>query len=223
MCNGAISNQVINNNIEVPAGGVCVLTADTVNGNVRADSNAYLETVGGTLNGDVLGNGALTLYIHQGTRVNGNVAGYQTPQVLVYDSSIMDNVAGYSAYAPGFGAFQVCGNQIGLSVGVAKMGPDVLVGDPAAGCGANTLKSGDIGVAQNNTYKVLYVIGNTLQKGGINVSQNTDSYASGDKRVQSNSGPSGNLDCQGNAAPFAGTPNGTFASYGDKSGPGQCH
>ncbi|HXA41286.1 MAG TPA: hypothetical protein VNV65_00075 [Candidatus Solibacter sp.] len=219
-CNGTYSGKTIQSNVEVPAGGVCVLLNSTVNGNIVADTNAYLESAGSNLQGDVTGNGALTLYLHNATRVAGNVVGYITPQVLVYDSSVMDNVAGYNSVAPGYGHFQVCGNKVGQSIGVAKMGPDVLIGDPAAGCGANTLQMGSIGVAQNNTYAELYVIGNQLQTGGVYVSQNV---GTSDKLVQQNSGPNGNLDCQGNALPFTGSPNGAFKSYGDKSGPGQCH
>lgn len=219
-CNGTFTGKTINGNLEVPANGVCILNASTVNGNLQADTNAYLESKGSNLQGDVTGNSALTIYLHDATRVAGNVVGYATPQVLVYDSSIMDNVVGYNSVAPGYGHFQACGNTVGQSIGVAKMGPDVLIGDPATGCGGNSLKMGSIGVAQNNTYADLYVIGNQLQQGSLYVSQNS---GTSDKLVQQNSGPNGNLDCQGNGLPFAGTPNGAFKSYGDKSGPGQCH
>ena len=219
-CNGTYSSRTVTGNLEVPAGGVCILNNSTVSGTVQADSNAYFESNHSHLVGDVVGNQALTLYLHDGTTVGGNVVGYQTPQLFVYSSTVARNVVAAGSVAPGYGHVQVCGDTVAQSIAVAQMGPDVLIGYPAASCGANTVQTGSIGVVQNNTYAEMFVIGNRLLQGSLYVAQNS---GSSDKRVQSNTGPNGNLDCQGNTSTFIGSPNGAFKSYGDKvNGKGQC-
>lgn len=95
------------------------------------------------------------------------------------------------------------------------MGPDVLVGDPAAGCGGNTITNGDLLVASNTTNSEVYVIGNTTQNGDIGVWGNS---GAGPGLVTGNNAPKGDLYCSGNSAPFNGSGNGTI---GDVSGP-QC-
>jgi hypothetical protein len=219
-CNGTYSNRTISGNVVVPAGDVCILTNSSIGGSVLAATNAYFEAGQTRVAGDVVGTQALTLYLHDASTVSGNLVGYQTPQVFVYGSTVGGSVLADGSVAPGYGHFQLCGNIVTQNIAVAQMGPDVLIGDPAAGCGANTVQQGSIGVAQNNTYAEMYVIGNNLLKGSLYVAQNT---GASDKRVQQNSGSQGSLDCQGNSAPFTGSPNGGFKTYGDKvNGAGQC-
>ncbi len=214
-CNKTVNGGTILSNVNVNPNGVCILNGVTVTGNVTAGRNSYFESNGSTIAGNVTGGSSLTLYIWGGSKVGGNVAGINTAQVFVYDSTVGKNVAAFGSVAPGYGHFQVCGSTVTREIGVAFMGPDILIGDPAAGCGANTAKNGDIVVAANSAASEVYVIGNTATNGNIGVYNNG---GAGDKRVNGNNAPKGDLFCSGNSAPFDGSANGTV---GDVEG-GQC-
>lgn len=200
-------------NVAVPAGGVCVLNGVNVSGNVTAGANAYFESNGSTVAGNVLGNQALTLYVWNHSTVGGDVAGYQAPQMFLYDSTFKQNVGGASSVAPGYGHFQLCGSTIGHDVAAYQMGPDVLIGAPAAGCGANSI-GGNLYATSNTADSELYVIGNSVTRGDLNVTNNT---GAGDKRVNGNT-VSGDLVCSGNSTPFDGSKN--VAAHGVSGG--QC-
>ena len=213
-CNGTVNGGTIAQNVSVSNNGVCVLNGVAVTGNVSVGKKAYFESNGSTISGNVTGINALTLYVWGGSNVSGNVSGIGTAQVFVYNSTIGKNVAGDNNVAAGYGHFQVCGSTVSREIGAAFVGPDLLVGDPAAGCGANTT-GGDILVAVNSAASEVYVIGNTSNGGNISVYANT---GAGDKQVHGNNAPMGDLFCSGNSAPFDGSANGTV---GDVEG-GQC-
>lgn len=204
VCNTTVNGGTINRSVRVPTNGVCVLNGVAVDGTIRAGTNAYLESDGSTVSGSVVGDQSLTLYIWNHSVVGGDVAGSKTPQVFVYDSTVRHSVRAASSIAPGFGHFQVCGSTIGESVVALQVGPDVLIGDAAVGCGANTIKDGDLAVVSNVTDNELHVIGNSVPNGNIRVTNNT---GAGDKRVSGNSAPNGELSCSGNSAPFDGSNN----------------
>jgi len=214
-CNKTVDGGTIASNITVNPNGVCVLNGVTVTGNVTAGYNSYFESNGSTISGNVTGNFALTLYVWGGSSVGGNVAAVGTPQVFVYNSTVGKNVGSVSASAPGYGHFQVCGSTVTREIGVALSGPDILIGDPAAGCGANTVKNGGITVAFNSADTEVYVIGNTATNNNIGV---YDNGGVGDKLVHDNNAPNGDLFCAGNSSPFDGSGNGTV---GDVEG-SQC-
>jgi predicted acyltransferase (DUF342 family) len=201
-CNTTVTGGAISGDVRVPANGICILNGVTVTGNVMAGANAYFESNGSTISGSVAGDQALTLYLWNHTLVGGRVSGYKTAQVFVYDSTIAKSVRATNAVDPGFGHFHVCGNTIGQGVTAYRVGPDILVGDPAAGCGANTIK-GDIVAASNTTDNELYVIGNNVTEGDIRITGNN---GTGDKRVTGNSAH-GKLVCVRNSAPFTGSMN----------------
>jgi hypothetical protein len=221
-CNKTINGGTIASNVTVTNNAVCILNGVTVQGNVGVDTNAYFEASGSTITGNVSAGSALTVYIHNHSSVGGNVAGYLTAQIFVYDSSVGRNVAGVNAYRPGYGHFQVCGTTVSRSIQVGIMGPDVLIGDPAASCAGNTANTSGMGgyngilVTYNTADKELYVIGNTATWGDIAIYDNYS--ASGDKQVHGNSAPNGDLICYGNATPFSGNLN---ATVGDVEG-NQC-
>lgn len=211
-CNGTINGGTIAGNVNVGNNAVCILNGVTVTGNVSVGFKAYFEANGSTIGGNVSGSQALTLYIWNHSNVSGNVSGYYTNQVFVYDSTVGKNVAGVYGAAPGYGHFQVCGSTVSREIGAAFVGPDILVGDPAAGCGGNT--ASDFVVTNNTADSELYLIGNTA-KFDIGVYNNS---GGGPGQVTGNNAPNGDLFCSGNSGPFIGSPNG---SVGDVSGP-QC-
>lgn len=202
-CSTTINGGTIESDVQVPANAACFLDGVTVKGSVAADSGSYFESNGSRIWGSVVGNQALTLYIRNGSVVGRSVAGHKTAQVFVYNSAIGRSVSASDVVAPGFGHFQVCGSTIEKNVSAVRMGPDVLIGDPATGCGANTVK-GNVVVASNTTNSELYVIGNQVPNGDIRV---TDNAGSGGKVVSGNSAPHDTLTCSGNSAPFDGSNN----------------
>ena len=202
LCNKTVSGGTINSNVSVPAGAVCILNGVTVNGSVSAGSNAYFESNGSKISGSVLGNQALTLYAWNHSAIGGVLAGYKTSQLFLYDSSVAQDVGAANSVAPGYGHFQICGSTLGGNLGVAYMGPDILIGDPAAGCGSNSIKH-DVFASYNGADGEVYVIGNTVLQGDMFVSNNT---GVGDKRVQNNT-VSGDLNCSGNSSPFTASGN----------------
>ena len=212
-CNGTVNGGTISGDVSVGNNAVCILNGVNVTGNVILAKNAYFESNGSTIAGSVTSFRSLTIYIWNHSKVGGNVVGLWTPQVFVYNSTVR-NVAAVDGVAPGYGHFQVCGSTVSGTVGAALMGPDVLIGDAAAGCGANTV-GGSIVAAGNTTDQELYVIGNTVSNGDIGIYYNT---GVGDKQVHGNNAAQGDLVCSGNSAPFSGTANGTV---GDLEG-SQC-
>lgn len=211
-CSGTYSARTVSSNVDVPAGGTCVLNASFVRGTVTVESGAYFEAGQTTITGDLVANQALTLYLHDRSTV-GNIVAAKTAQVFIYDSSAL-NIGAGGAIATGYGHVHVCGDTVGGAIGVAGMGPDILVGDPAAGCGGNTVKTGDVWINGNDTYAELTIAGNTIQKGNLDVERNVGTSS---KLIQNNTLPEGTLYCAGNQAPFTGALNSSQSTTG-----GQC-
>jgi len=215
-CNKTVNGGTVNGVVKVPKNGTCILNGVTVVGNVNVGPNAYFESSGSSIGGNVNGTNSLTIYIHSNTSVAGGVIAYYTAQVYVYDSTVGRNVASVgNGPNPGFGHFQVCGTTAGIGISAAFVGPDILIGDPGAGCGANTANKGFILAASSTADSEVYVIGNTAQNADIDVYSNS---GVGDKQVHQNNAPNGDIYCQGNSSPFDGSGNGTV---GDVEG-GQC-
>lgn len=219
-CNGTYSGKNINLDLQVPAGGTCVLNSSAVNGNVIVGANGYFESNGTKVSGNIGGSGALTVYVHDQSNIQGAINLTQTPQVFLFDSRVAGNMSATNSVAPGYGHVQLCGvtsptgsgSQANLTV--SGVGPDVLIGDPASGCAGNSF-TGDVNISGNNTYGEMVVRGNTLNnQGNLNVSNNT---GTSEKFVQTNSSTGqGNLACSGNSAPFTASAN----NFSNKSG--QC-
>lgn len=200
-CNGTYTGGTYSS-VTVPANGVCILNGVSVSGGATVGSKAYLESNGSTFGTDIVGNSALTIYLHGNSSVTGgNLAAASSAQVFVYNSSVHGNIGASNSVAPGYGHFQICGSSVVGNTSVSGFGPDILIGDPAASCGANTLM-GDVALSSNPDYNELYLIGNSI-RGDVTVSSNT---GIGDKRVNSNT-IHGNLSCSGNSAPFNGSGN----------------
>ena len=101
---------------------------------------------------------------------------------------------------------QVCDTRGGGNLKVQQSGRDVLVGDPlTVDCAGNRV-GGNIAIEDNVTDVELIVRGN-VAGGNVRVFDNEGPSV---KAVQDNSG-GGTLECTRNAAPFVGSPNGSFA------------
>jgi hypothetical protein len=218
-CNTTVNGGVIDSNLVATDDAVCILNGVTVNGNVGVGPNAYFESNGSTISGNVTGDQALTLYIWNKSRVDGNVVGNSAAQVFVWNSTVGKSISVGNSVAAGYGHFQVCGSTIGISIGASYFGPDILVGDPAAGCKGNTVTNGSI-VLQNNTPdQELFVLFNLIKNTDLIVVNNTSS--SGVQRVHGNELPNGDLVCQGNGTNFEDGGNGANIGVGAVQG-GQC-
>ena len=75
-----------------PRTGHCTIVNSTVGGDVKVGKNAYFEADNSQIGDDVLGDKALTIYIHGGSTVGGDVSASSTFQVFIFDSSIGDDV-----------------------------------------------------------------------------------------------------------------------------------
>lgn len=203
-CNKTVNGGTIAGSVQVPANGVCVLNGVSVSGSVYVDANAYFESNGSIISGQVVGNQALTLYLYNHSAVAGSVAGYQTAQLFLYESAVSLNVGAANGVTPGYGHFQICGSQIANNVTVYQIGPDVLIGAPAAGCRGNAIDKGDVTVDSNSADTEVYVIGNSINSGNLAVTNNA---GAGDKQVTGNTVGKGDITCSGNSAPFSASNN----------------
>ncbi len=203
-CNGVFSSSTIKS-VTVPDNGACTLLASTVTGNVTVGTGAYFEASGTTIQGNVKGKDALTIYTHLGSTIGGSVKANSTNQVFLFDGSVGGSVQAGSS-VENFGHVQVCGMTISKKVQIKKGGTDILVGDSLAGCGGNTI-GGDLKITDNFTDVELDVQDNTIS-GSLIVSKN---QGPSDKSVVNNTGGK-KLQCDDNVGPFVGTPNSGFAS-----------
>jgi hypothetical protein len=193
-CTGTLS-RVTAVALTVPAGAVCRVTASTINGSVIVQRDAYFEASGTAIYGGLRAKGALTVFLHDGTSVSGSVLADSTPQLFLYKTTIGGTVRVTNAVAPGFGHVQVCETTAG-QIAVSGSGPDVLVGDPPAGCPGNTVKN-DVSITGNETMSELQVSGNQIA-GSLYVTDNTGTSP---KHVLNNK-VLGTVDLSGNAVPF---------------------
>jgi hypothetical protein len=196
--------------VVVAAGQACTVKQSTITGSVTVMKGGYFEADATQIHGSVTGLGAQTIFINTGSHLGGSVIGKGTRQVFVYNSTI-----GKAISARGFSSSaQICGTTLkhgDLTVNGGHR--EVLVGDPAAHCGANTLDAGSLTVKSNRTADFFAVISNWVKKGDMTVSQNTG----GSKKLVKNNRGGGRLACSNNAKPFTGKPNGKW-----KSKTGQC-
>ena len=200
-CNGTFTGVTVSK-VVVPDNGACTLVGSTVTGDVSVLTGAYFEANATSIQGNVKGNGGLTIYTHDGSTVSGSVKANKTTQVFLFDGSVRGNVQAQSI--TGSGHVQVCGMNIGKNVQIQKAGTDILVGDSLAGCGGNTI-AGDLKIMNNFTDVELDVRDNTIS-GKLTVSQNT---GPSDKFVLGNTGGQ-KLQCTKNSASFVGSPNSGF-------------
>lgn len=209
-CNGTYTGGSYSS-VTVPDNGVCVLNQVTVGGGATVGSNGYLESNGSTFSNTVVGNNALTIYLWGNSGISGgSLAAGSSAQVFVYNSSVHGNIGASNSVASGYGHFQICGSSVVGDTSVSSVGPDILIGAPAASCGANTLM-GNVTLSSNSTDQELYLIGNSI-RGDVTVANTT---GVGDKRVNNNS-IHGSVSCSGNAGPWDGSGN-NFSGSG-----GQC-
>jgi hypothetical protein len=202
-CNGTISNTSTGD-VAVPAGAVCRLNSVTVKGSVTVLQNGYLEASRSRISGDVSATNALSVFLRDQSSVGGSLRATGTAQVFVYGAGIGGSLADADAISAGYGHAQVCGTSIGGNLEVTDVGPDVLIGDPAADCTGNRV-GGNLVLTRNMTASQLQVAGNNVG-GDLVVAENTGASP---KTVQGNWG-GGKLSCTGNASPFVGSPNGKF-------------
>jgi hypothetical protein len=202
-CSGTASGSY--DSVTVPDDGSCVLDGATVAGRVTVGNNAYFESDGSSIGGNVRGENALTLFVHSGSSVGGNVWGQQAAQVFLFDSEVGGSVLAQDSVVD-FGRVHVCGMEVGANVRVRGKGTDILIGEPAADCGGNTI-GGNLRVLRNQTDIELVIRANTIG-GDMKVNRNE---GPSDKLVDNNTGTS-TLICRQNESPFTGGPNPGWAT-----------
>jgi hypothetical protein len=193
-CTGTLARVTIAD-VTVPAGATCRLGDATVNGTVVVQGDAYFEASATKIAGSVRASGALTVFLNGGTFVSGSLLVDQTAQVFLYKTSVGGVARVSGSLAPGYGHVQLCDSAAG-GIEVTGSGPDVLVGDPAAGCPGNEVKN-DVVISNNDTASELAVSGNVIG-GSLLV---TDNVGTSPKRVMGNN-VLGQVDLSGNAVPF---------------------
>jgi hypothetical protein len=201
-CNGTFTGVTLGD-VVVPPDAVCVLTNSVVNGQVDVLKNAYFQATNTKITEDVNGERAQTVFIDTGSSAD-SVSGERTAQVFVFNATVNGDVDSDH----GTSEVEVCGSTVKRTTTVQDLhggGNEILVGDPANGCAANTLKN--VRVDHNFTDVLLSIRGNSIS-GNATVSFNN---GPSDKFVQANNGGK-KLKCVGNAAPFVGGPNGTWTS-----------
>ena len=216
-CNGTLTGS-LSSGVVVPPNGSCVLNNATVPSDVNVGGNGYFEADNTKMLGNVLGDSAETVFIHDGSRVGGKVETLGGAQLFVYNSTVNNDIRAKNLT----NKVEICGSTVssgGIDVeGLHTGGPgdEILIGDPlTVGCPGNTV-SGGITVGSNFT-DVYFAIrgnplnsGNPLSLGNLSVTDNT---GTSDKFVQNNIGSQTlTLTCSNNASPFVGGPSGTFGS-----------
>lgn len=216
-CNGTLTGS-LSSGVVVPSNGSCVLNNATVPSDVNVGGNGYFEADNTKMLGNVLGDSAETVFIHDGSRVGGKVETLGGAQLFVYNSTVNNDIRAKNLT----NKVEICGSTVssgGIDVeGLHTGGPgdEILIGDPlTVGCPGNTV-SGGINVGSNFT-DVYFAIrgnplnsGNPLSLGNLSVTDNT---GTSDKFVQNNIGSQTlTLTCSNNASPFVGGPSGTFGS-----------
>jgi hypothetical protein len=198
-CNGVFTGTF--DNVVVPKNRACTLVASNVKGNVKALRDAYFEADGTRIGGNVQGDMALTILIHDASSVGGNVQADKTPQLFLFDSTVAGDLGVKAQDAPisGFGAVQICGMTVpGGNIQVAQSGTDILIGFAAQGCPGNTVSQGNVQVEENFSEVEFEIRDNTISKGNLQVFKNRGPVP---KVVQNNTGGQ-NLQCKENDEPF---------------------
>ena len=154
--------------------------------------DAYFQTTGTIVRGDVEGKSAQTIFIDTGSKVGGSVEAVRAVQFYVYNSTVGEDIEPERTVE----AVQICGNTVRKgNIEVRRSGNDVLIGDPlAVGCRGNVVKRGDIMVTRNFSLVEFVLRGNTIKRGDLEVTNNTGPTP---KFVQDNLGV-GRIVCSGN-------------------------
>ena len=180
-CNGVFKGKTYDS-VVVPRGAACTLTDATVKGNVRVLRNAYFQSIGTKVRGDIEGKAAQTVFIDTGSRINGSVESVDSRQFYVFNSTVGEDIEPERTRE----AVQICGNTVrkgnievlwsGPNGGALNLHPgtDILIGDPVAdGCRGNVVKRGDIRVIGNYADIEFVIRGNTVKRGALEVARNT--------------------------------------------------
>ena len=213
VCNGTYTRIWVRD-LVVPPSGVCLITNSDIGGSVDVPYGGDFEAGSTSIRGDVDAERAQTVYIYAGSTVGGDIDSGATAQTQIFDSTVNGGIR----VQRGTNQVYLCNNTVGRGISVTQSGPNILVGDyQNPDCLGNVIDSGNIFVADNTTYVELDVGDNSVQNGDIVVVDNAGTPAgiSGES-VQGNQGGQA-LICEGNAAPFVGSPNPAWWYYG-----GQC-
>jgi hypothetical protein len=205
-CTGTRTGVVWNRDVVVPPGKPCTLSNSVVTGGVTVQSGSYFQATNTSISNAVVASQSQTVFIDTGSTVGGRISTDLTSQVFVYNATVNGSIGVKRSSS----AVQVCGTTVkGAAFTVSNSNRDILIGDPqASGCPGNKVPNGSVTLVGNSTSVEFVVRGNSVSTGNL-VVENTAGPSS--KSVQSNTG--GNmLKCAGNASPFVGGPNGSWAT-----------
>lgn len=190
-----LTGVAIPGDLIVPEDESCTIINSTVGDDVKVGKNAYFEARNSDIADDVSASRSAGLFITDGSSVGGDVTTWKTFTMDVFDSSVGEDIE-VSRSA----AIHICGNEVGDDIEVSDSGPDIQVGDPANGCGANTVGD-DIDVSWNDVDAldgILIVRGNTVADDlEVNHNRGTSPF----KFVENNQGGD-ELECWRNEEPF---------------------
>lgn len=201
-CNTSRLGQTINGDLVVPASATCIIDSTTVKGDVKVGRDAYFQATNtSTIGDDVQGRGALVVFIDGHTTVGDDVEIKDTPQALIFDSTI----GGHIEISRAAEQVNICGNTVDGRIQVRDSQRDILIGDPlTVGCAGNTvLDRHRIRVEDNSVDKELVIRGNDIQGGDLEVNDNSGIAG---KFVENNKGGD-SLECRGNETPFTASGN----------------
>ncbi|HZO59702.1 MAG TPA: hypothetical protein VFB51_08435 [Solirubrobacterales bacterium] len=180
-CNGVFKGKTYDG-VVVPRGASCTLVDAKVNGNVRVLRNAYFQSTGSIVHGDIEGKASQTIFIDTGSRISGSVESVDARQFFVFNSTVGEDIEPERTRE----TVQVCGNNVRRgNIEVLWSGPnggalsehpgtDILIGDPlTVGCRGNAVRRGDIRVFGNFANIEFVIRGNTVKRGSLEVARNT--------------------------------------------------
>ena len=188
--------------LTVPDGAVCRVSDSTVNGSVTVLRDAYFEAWDTKISGSVQATGALTVFLHDQSSVDGSVLVDGASQLFLYKTNVVGTVRVIRTVGPGFGHVQVC-DTTASGIDVRASGPDVLVGYPQGGCPGNLVRK-DVLIVGNDARSELQVSGNIIA-GSLVVSANSGQAS----KTVSNNTVQGRIDLSNNVAPFDSSGNGS--------------
>src|SRR3989441_2539989 len=153
-CGGSITSTYTGN-VLVPANGVCLITATaTVNGNVYVYSGGNLTVIGGTINGGLEADSALSVTL-QNAKVSGFTGLYNVQTVNISGSalntsgqSICTDACGGALYAGGRGYFSMTNTNVTGQV-ENEVGHNTIVNNNHVS-GRLEIESADLGQIINN-------------------------------------------------------------------------
>ena len=198
---GGLMTAVTVRNVTVPSGGTCTLRDSTVTGNVSASTASYFQATHTRIAGDVVGAGAQTLFVEDGSTIQGSIRASQVAQVFLFSSHVRKNVK----IALTTDQIFICGSTVERgNIEVTRSARDIMIGGTRSDeCGGNTVRRGDMTVSRNTTDVQLVITGNRFPKGNLIVSGNGGPSP---KVVQGNFGGR-RIACRANAGSFTGSKN----------------